>query len=174
MLALINSEQNPEFLGNRSLFLVLDFINRRKKNWEDELFHCIPSLDLEPKQNLGGVYSTSWIQRFSIPVKQLPAVPGIPGREEASFVGGFFLGCVSYFVVFLFQDFGPWIVQDVPKWKEVRWKENVERKKFIPSFPNLEWGSGWVHSMLSSRGSFPAWNILGFWNKSLSVLPDTE
>lgn len=71
-------------------------------------------------------------------MKQLPAVPGIPGREEASFVGGFFLGCVSYFVVFLFQDFGPWIVQDVPKWKEVRWKENVERKKFIPSFPNLE------------------------------------
>lgn len=59
MLALINSEQNPEFLGNRSLFLVLDFINRQKKIWEDELFHCIPSLDLEPKQNLGGVYSTS-------------------------------------------------------------------------------------------------------------------
>lgn len=174
MLALTDTEQNPRFLGKRHNLVGLAFGKQTEKKWEDEPFHCIPSLDLEPKKNLGGVCLASWIQRFLFPVNQLPAAPRIPGRGEASSVGGLFLGWVSYFVVFLFQDFGWWNVQGVPKCKELRWKENVEWEKFNPTFPNLESGFGWVHSMLSSSGSFPAWNILGFWNKTLSVPPDTE
>lgn len=83
-------------------------------------------------------------------MKQLPAVPGIPGREEASFVGGFFFGMCFLFCCFSFPGFWPMDCPGCPKVEggEVEGKCGAEKVYPIFSKPGMRFRMGSLHVIL--------------------------
>lgn len=104
----------------------------------------------QPDQNLGGVYLTSLIQRFSFPVNQLPAAPGIPRSEEASSVGGFFFGMSSLFCCFSFPRFWPVDCPGCPDMEGVEVEGKHGAGKVYPNFskPGMRFRMGSLHVIL--------------------------